>query len=54
MGDNSVGDTSDLLELPQDMGLARRGSSWRVRLECFGDAHALKTLHFAGVVLDAP
>ena len=27
MGDNRVGDTSDLLDLPQEMGLARRGSS---------------------------
>ena len=27
MGDNRVGDTSDLPDLPQDMGLARRGSS---------------------------
>ena len=26
MGDNRVGDTSDLLDLPQEMGLARRGS----------------------------
>ena len=26
MGDNRVGDTSDLLALPQEMGLARRGS----------------------------
>ena len=25
-GDNRVGDTSDLLALPQEMGLARRGS----------------------------
>ena len=33
MGDNRVGDTSDLLDLPQEMGLARRGSSWRLRLE---------------------
>jgi len=24
--DNRVGDTSDLLDLPQEMGLARRGS----------------------------
>ena len=27
MGDNRVGDTSDLLDLPQEMGLRRRGSS---------------------------
>jgi len=33
MGDNRVGDTSDLLDLPQEMGLARRGSFWRLRLE---------------------
>ena len=26
MGDNRVGDTSDLLDLPQEMGLRRRGS----------------------------
>ena len=26
MGDNRVGDTSDLLDLPQEMGLGRRGS----------------------------
>ena len=26
MGDNRVGDTSDLLDLPQEVGLARRGS----------------------------
>jgi len=32
MGDNRVGDTSDLLDLPQEMGLPRRGSSWRLRL----------------------
>ena len=26
MGDNRVGDTSDLLDLPQEVGLGRRGS----------------------------
>ena len=26
MGDNRVGDTSDLLALPQEVGLGRRGS----------------------------
>ena len=33
MGDNRVGDTSDLLDLPQEVGLGRRGSFWRLRLD---------------------